>query len=719
MAREIRGDIQGLRAVAVAVVICAHAGVTALPGGFVGVDVFFVISGYLISGLLFREVLVTGGVSIGQFWARRARRILPAATLVTVVTVLGSLLVMGFLDARAVVVDALWASVFAANIHFAHEGVEYFSQSTGPSPMQHYWSLAVEEQFYVVWPLLLFGLLALLRLLTGRRLRHLPRRAILILLLVVTFASLAWSIHQTVAEPTAAYFSTLTRAWELGVGALIALVPVSAVARLGKGSLQLLAFTGAAAVVGSCIVISSSTPFPGIAALLPVLGTALLLLAGHGNSSTLVGRVLSTEPFRVVGDWSYSLYLWHWPILILPVYALDRSLTVFESALAVLVTVTVSAYSYQYVEMPFRNGRPAHRLPRRRALALYPASAVLVLGVAAGAWVWTGAQAQPDGDNPPITIAGPDDTPGGPVHVDTVALVRASVNAARNRQAIPSETDPSIIKLRESVAQVGECDYEQNVRKLCQVGQDNGDKTLVLIGDSHARAWIPAFERITEAGNWKAYYLVKPQCTAAHVPIASARSDDTVFTDCSDFQDWVIERVADLNPDLVVVASSPPVNGVFDGDERVTSTDDVIPLLRDGYDKLFLELDAAADEVVLVRDVPKSPEDPASCLSTGDPSLGDCLFEPDERSRILGDVAVESASVSGARVVDPTPWLCYQGECPIVIGGYLTYRDTDHITTEYAANLWATLGRALRMIPDNGVAQPTNPDEAIAGGSES
>ena len=517
------------------------------------------------------------------------------------------------------------------------------------------------------------------------------------------------------AAPTSAYFSTFTRAWELGIGALIALVPASAVARLNGRSLQLMAFTGAFAVIGSCVVITSATPFPGIAAALPVGGTALLLLAGHGNASTWVGRLLSTEPFRIIGDWSYSLYLWHWPVLILPEYALGRALTAFESALAVLVTLTLSAYSYQYVEMPFRNGRPAHRLPRRRALALYPVSAVLVLAVGGGAWLWTGAQADGDGNNPAITIAGTNKS--GPVHVDTVALVRASVNAARNRQAIPSKTDPSILELRKSVADVGECDYEQNVRKLCQVGEDNGEKTLVLIGDSHARAWIPAFDRINEAGNWKAYYLVKPQCTAAHVPIASAQSDDLVFTDCSDFQDWVIDQVEDLNPDLVVVASSPPVNGVFENDRRITALDEIIPLLREGYDELFLELAASSAEVVLLRDVPKSPDDPATCLTTGDPSLGDCMFEPDKRSQILGDVAVESASVSGARVVDPTPWLCYQGECPIVIGGTLSYRDTDHITTEYAANLWATLGRALRMIPDNGVAAPTNPDEAIAGGT--
>jgi len=716
MAKEIRGDIQGLRAVAVAVVICAHAGLTALPGGFVGVDVFFVISGYLISGLLFREVLVTGGVSIGQFWARRARRILPAATLVSVVTVLGSLLVMGFLDARQVVVDAVWASAFAANVHFAQQGVYYFAQDTGPSPIQHYWSLAVEEQFYVVWPLALFGILVLTRVLTGRRPQRLPRGAVLGLLLVVVLASLAWSVHQTVASPTSAYFSTSTRAWELGIGALVALVPASAVARLHHHVLQLTAFAGIVAVVGSCVLITSATPFPGIAAALPVGGTALVLLAGHGHATTLVGRLLSAEPFRTIGDWSYSLYLWHWPVLILPEYAAGRRLTAVESGLAVLVTLTLAAYTYRYVEMPFRTGRPAERLPRGRALALYPASAVLVLAIGGGAWLWTGAQANDAGNHPPITVAGTGEP--GPVHVDTVALVRASVNAARNRQAIPSETDPSILDLRESVADVGECDYEQNVRKLCQAGEDDGDHTLVLIGDSHARAWIPAFDRINEAGGWRAYYLVKPQCTAAHVPIASAQSDDTVFTDCSDFQDWVIEQVEDLDPDLVVVASSPPVNGVFEGDERVTSIEETIPLLRAGYDELFRELDAAADEVVLLRDVPKSPEDPATCLTTGDPSLGDCMFEPDERSQILGDVAVESASVSGARVVDPTPWLCYQGECPIVIGGTLSYRDTDHITTQYAADLWATLGRALRMLPDDGVEASADPVDAAAGGTQ-
>jgi hypothetical protein len=317
---------------------------------------------------------------------------------------------------------------------------------------------------------------------------------------------------------------------------------------------------------------------------------------------------------------------------------------------------------------------------------------------------------------PPIAIPGNNHTQG--LHADTVATVQASVKAARERQAIPGRTQPSILEMRDSIASVGDCDYEDDVRRLCNMGVEDGDRTLVLIGDSHARAWIPAFNLINEEGGWQAYYLVKPQCTAAHVPVASTRSTE-VFEACSEFQDWVIEQVEDLDPDLVVVASSPPVNGVFDDDgDRVTSTEGIIPLLRAGYDELFLELDAAADEVVLLRDVPKNPDDPAQCLTTGDPNLGTCVFEPSARSQVLGDVAVESASVSGARVVDPTPWLCYQNECPIVIGGLLSYRDTDHITTEYAANLWLTLGRALRMVADDGSEPPDTPEEAVAEGSE-
>ena len=692
MAKDLRGDIQGLRAVAVLTVIAAHAGVPFLPGGFVGVDVFFVISGYLIASLLYREVLLTGRVSIGAFWARRARRLLPAATLVTVVTVLLSLAWMSLLDARAAVIDALWATAFAANIHFAQQGVYYFAEGEGPSPFRHYWSLGVEEQFYVVWPLLLAGCLAVtawMRRGKGRQVERLPRNAVLTMLTVLTLASLCWSVYATVESPSSAYFSTLTRAWELGVGALLALVPPMFVRRLTRFSLEAMAITGAVMLMTACIVITAETPFPGIVAVLPVVGTAMLILSGAAADApgrrTVSSKVLAVPPMRIIGDWSYSLYL--------PPVALDRAMTPFEKCLAVLVVITLSAYTYRFVETPFRAGQPAHKLPRRRALVLYPASALLVVTTAGAAWWWTGYQGGEHGDTPPITVAG---APIDGLHDNTEALVRASVTAAKDKRAVPSNLTPDLLNLRDSIADVGDCDYEENVRTLCPHG--DGVRTVVVIGDSHARAWIPAFSRIIDVGGWTAYYLVKPQCTAAHITIASLDSDEP-FTDCSDFQEWVIDEVEAKHPDLVVVASSPPVNGVFHGDDRITSVEGIIPVLRAGYDDLFLELSQYADQVALVRDVPKSPDDPATCLSSGSPSLGDCMFEPVERSTVLGDVAVDSARAAGIEVVDPTPWLCYQGECPIVIGGTLSYRHTDHITTEYAANLWGELGNALHMLP--------------------
>ena len=700
MARELRGDIQGLRAVAVLTVIAAHAGVPFLPGGFVGVDVFFVISGYLIASLLYREVLLTGRVSIGAFWARRARRILPAATLVTVVTVLLSLAWMSLLDARQVVIDALWASAFAANIHFAQQGVYYFAEGEGPSPLQHYWSLAVEEQFYVVWPLLLAACLAVtawLRRGKDRRVERLPRSAVLTMLVVLTLASLAWSIHATVESPSSAYFSTLTRAWELGVGALVALVPPTFVRRLTRLSLETMAVTGAVMLLTACILITAETPFPGIAAVLPVAGTAMLILSGTAAVTGQADPVQQGPGGRPDAD--------------------DRRLVLLALPLA-LARVHPAAGRPRPGDDAVREGHRGPRgdhalgvlLPLRRdAVPRRPPRAQA--GPAAGAGALPG-QRRPRGRHRGRSVV-VDRLPGRRarrqpadhggrrpdrrhVHDNTEALVRASVTAAKDKRAVPSNLTPDLLNLRDSIADVGDCDYEDNVRKLCPHG--DGDRTVVVIGDSHARAWIPAFSRIIDVGDWKAYYLVKPQCTAAHVTIASLDSDEP-FTDCTDFQDWVVDQVADLHPDLVVVASSPPVNGVFDGDDRVTSVEGIIPLLRAGYDDLFLELSQYADQVALVRDVPKSPDDPATCLSSGSPSLGDCMFEPVERSTVLGDVAVDSARTSGIEVVDPTPWLCYQGECPIVIGGTLSYRDTDHITTEYAANLWSELGNALHMLP--------------------
>ena len=692
MARELRGDVQGLRAIAVLTVVAAHAGVGFLPGGYVGVDVFYVISGYLISGILFRDVLTSGTFSLTEFWSRRARRILPAATLVTSVTVVVSLFWLSLIDARTVVTDALWATLFAANVHFGRQGVDYFAQDLGPSPLQHYWSLAVEEQFYVVWPLLLLACLAVTRIVTGRRKQQrLPRRAVTGMLVGLTVASLAWSIHQTGADPASGYFSTLTRGWELGVGALAALLTTRATRHLSRGLVTALTTAGLAAIAYSCVAYTPETAFPGYAAALPVLGTALVLVTGSASARSWTAPLLDNPPMRLVGDWSYSLYLWHWPALILTERMLARSLTVPERAAVLVVVFALAGLTYRFVEMPFRRGRVALRLRVPRALVLYPVSVALVGTVCAGGWYWTGYQGGERGNNPAITV-------DAAYAEDAAALVRASVAAARDDHAIPSDLTPDLLDLRDSVADVGDCDYTEDVRDLCTRGDADGDRTLVLIGDSHARAWIPAFDKITAANGWKAYYLVKSQCTAAHVTVAPV-DEAREFTECDDFHDWVMDQVESLRPDLTVVASSPPVNGVYDGDgNRYEAMTQVAPLLSGGYDDLFLELVNASQRVALMRDVPKSPDDPGTCLTSGSPSLNACMFRPQERSRYLGDIAVQSAELAGVEIVDPTPWLCYDDECPVVIGGMLSYRDTDHLTTEYAEKLSDELGGALDML---------------------
>jgi peptidoglycan/LPS O-acetylase OafA/YrhL len=352
-------DIEGLRAVAVVLVLLFHADVPGFAGGYVGVDVFFVLSGYLITRLLLRERLDRGRIALGDFYARRFRRLLPASTLVIAVTILVSRWVLSPLLFEETVRDGIWAAGWLANVRFILVGHDYLALEGFESPLLHFWSLAVEEQFYLLWPFLL--LVAGLRTGTGQQAAQRLLRRITALLALVLAASFVASVSLTRTDQVLAYYSLPTRAWELAVGGLLAIAVVRG-ARFTWAGTAALGWIGLAAIVTSGTLYTLETPFPGWTAAVPVLGTAAVIAAGERGGSRGPVRVLRWQPLQVLGRWSYSLYLWHWPVLVLGEAAAGRPLTAAERAGALVLSVVLA-----WVDLPRGRGSVAARAQPRAA----------------------------------------------------------------------------------------------------------------------------------------------------------------------------------------------------------------------------------------------------------------------------------------------------------------------------------------------------------------
>jgi peptidoglycan/LPS O-acetylase OafA/YrhL len=677
---SFRPDIQGIRAMAVLLVIVNHFTPGLLPGGYVGVDVFFVVSGYLITSLLLGEATKRSQISLAGFYARRARRIIPAATVVTIVTVIASLLTLPLLRVQTIVSDAVWSTLFAANIRMAQVGTDYFAQGQPPSPFRHYWSLSVEEQFYLVWPAVLVVCLLLLHK-RGDRSVHGFRRGAGLLILAISAISLAWSVYATYHSPITAYFSSLTRAWELGAGAACALL--SRRSGLPAPVRQGLAVVGLAAVAASALLYSESTSWPSAYALLPVLGTAALVAAGEGLGSTAVGRVLSIRPLVVIGDWSYSLYLWHWPVIVLLRSSFPERFATPAGKVAALVLVfALSWATYRWIETPFRTGRTWRR--PSRSLLIYPVSIAMVLVTAFGTTQAVRYQLGEWSNEPAISTA---DFGAKKLGKDPyVALVRASVLAAEQGKAVPSDLTPGLIDLRDQTASLGDCDYRTGTTELCPIGDPDADRSIVVFGDSHARALSPAVEKIGQDLGYQVYVLVYSGCSA-NSAVQIDRATGRAWDGCEDFKDWAEDTIADLAPDLVVVSTSagrfiePETGDILVGTSK---NGRYLDLLRDGWQTLFEDLQESAGEVFVVGNTPKLPRETGVCLSSRPQDLGSCTFEPGPQAQQEARASFEAARAAGAGAVDALKWFCSEGVCPSVVGHYITLRDSEHMTPDYA-----------------------------------
>lgn len=708
---DFRPDVEGMRAVAVVAVLLFHAQVGGFSGGFVGVDVFFVLSGFLITRLLLRELATTGTISLSNFWARRARRLLPASVLVLVATVVTGRWMLPPLSQRDLATDATAAGVFVANFVFAGRLGDYFGAQlaeTQPSPLLHFWSLAVEEQFYLLWPLLL--------VLATRRPRQ-YRRLLVTMILAIAGASVLVSIWMTDRHPTQAFYLLPARLGELLAGAAVAAAggafgAVNARFRAGLGWFGLLA------IVVAVVTYDQSTVFPGSAVLLPVFGTVLVIVAGsaprgatRANGATRGPATLLGHP---VGQWlgkhSYAIYLWHWPALVL-VDARFGPLGLLPRLLVVAGSIGLAAVSVRYVEDPVRHSRALARRPRRGlALGAALGATALVVGQLASAGAPRLDSGRP-ADAPTLAVAAPgpggepsDNDEGGgpapgeasppPVAADLQPLAAGDLDSllVANRAVLEdglAATDvPS--NLRPALAQVGgdrAVVYQDGCVAIgveteltpCRYGDDGSPFTMVLYGDSHAAQWAPAFIGIAEDRAIDLVVLAKGGCPVAAVSIPTA----TLARTCPIWRDAAIDFIAAEQPDLVVVSSWADYPN---GDEE----------WGDGLAATMARLAPLTGDLVVLGDNPPARREPAACLSANVRDADTCVAGRDEvvpADRLATEREV--AATVGADFVDTTDWLCTDDACPVMIGNILLYRDVTHITTVAAQWLRPLLEASL------------------------
>ena len=696
--RGRRGDIQGLRAVAVLLVVLDHAGIPGLEGGYLGVDVFFVISGFLITGILAREVRRTGRVSIANFYARRARRILPAASVVLVAIMIVSSQLYGYLRINEVTTHVTWASLFAANIHSSMAGSNYFDATTFVSPVQHFWSLAVEEQFYLVWPPLIALVLFTRRTVGAHRSAERSPdgrlRALTITIAGLSLLSLAWSVWGTTLDPTATYYSTPARAWELGAGALLAL-GTTWVSRLPRPVRFVASWIGLAVVATAATSYSAATPFPGYHALLPVLGTVLIIAGGIEGPQYGASAVLDRLPLRWIGDISYSLYLWHWPILVLPAVYLERDLQLRERVALMAGAIAVSALSYWIVERPVQRARLLSR-HRLTALAMWPATAaILVAAVIVVQQQYGQAPAAAAPTSAVIPFAAPPASPGQrPPKQKTKApslleAVRTAAGQARAGSPLPAGLRPSLEDLMDDVSRAPEkcgADQDETKHDICVLGDPKAKRTIVVFGDSHIGMWLGPLLQAAGARGWRIVPITKAGCLP--VDVTEWRPEKArVYTECDTWRLWAYRQMAKIKPNRIIISGFLSMTLADADSGRAILNEESGPLFAAGAKSALKRLRQLSPRVDVISGTPTLHKEPTDCLSGRRATMASCAAPLDPLIAERNRAWKKAAAATGAQWIDVIPWFCEKGTCPLVVGNLIVYRDTNHVTRTYTAAL--------------------------------
>jgi peptidoglycan/LPS O-acetylase OafA/YrhL len=640
MTPKYRADIDGLRAVAVLSIVLFHLGVDAFGGGYVGVDIFFVISGFLITSIIVRE-LADGSFTIARFYERRVRRILPALIVVLVATLLVGLVMLRPAQLGELAKSAIATSFFSSNFYF-HSLSGYFDGPSEAKPLLHTWSLAVEEQYYILFPLLL---ILLKRRLNGRY--RLP-------VVVLSVLSLGACVVTTGISETTAFFLIPFRAWELLLGSLLALGTVPPVRTYA--SRNLLAVGGLVLVLTSVFLFTASTPFPGAAALLPTLGTAAVIHAGSAGPNA-IGRALSVRPMVFIGLISYSLYLWHWPVVVYAKQYLINEPTDAEKGMMFLAALVLATLSWKYVEAPFRDRR--RFAPRARLFAGAGAVSLLVVVAAAG-----------------LVLAG--GLPGRNLPEGMSGIVAA---------------DPGWQHWKDC-EELGE-DNNRNP-ELCDIGLEGVDPSFMLWGDSHALALASAVNLTAADAAEGGLIAVRTGCP----PLLGIAREGRAS--CVEFNRAILSRLqAEDGIRTVVLAARWTL--AADGERyknepgrAVVLTDfeaspdmpaDNASLFERGLGRTLDALEQAGKTVVLVGQVPEIGLDvPASNYSarlTGrdvNQMIAPSIDEFDQRTRTARSVLDRVLSGRNVRRIEPASRLCDEQRCAVAVDGVPLYRDDNHLS---------------------------------------
>ena len=659
-----RPEIQGVRAVAALLVAIYHIWFGRVSGG---VDVFFVVSGFLITGSLLKQAEREGKIHFLRFWAGLIKRLIPAALLVITTTVIASYFLLPQVLWISLIKQASAAILYVENWYLAFNAVDYLADQDSPKPFQHFWALSTQGQFYVIWPVLIASVLVL-----TRTLKLTFRSTFLATLIVIFVVSISYSIYRTETNQAFAYFDTFTRMWEFALGGL--LVYLLPKLQLNAASRVILSWVGLFAVASCGLILQVSTVFPGYAALWPTTAAALIILCGSVDDYG-AGKLLSNRFFNWFGDISYSFYLWHWPVLTFYKAFPGTSDPDMAVGIAIIgVSVVLAGATTRLLEEPIRFSSIGHRRPQR-AFVLgggFVLPAVMILG----AWsLHTLDERYEDAHRNP--------TPGQGEYLGARALYNRSGGFIETGSK-PVFPGPFTINDSIPVSYGDGCHHEiTGVRTdHCVYGNQEGVISIALVGGSHSAQWLPALRRLANQYDWKIYNMTKSACWFS----SEVKNGDN--EDCLEWNRGIVQKLEEMSPHVVFTTAT-----------RADGEEEYVP---EGYIDQWKKLDRLGITVFAIRDNPWwQGMSPAQCVDVFGPTSIQCRASRTSKLAAISPVARSSRIPGNVRFLDLTEYLCSEEECFPVAGNIQIYRDRHHISAAYSQSLAPFLGsQMLRMAPE-------------------